>query len=178
MAASATGVSERAIRDWFDQQLITETGLRGQVLRQPDSSAGLDNGTIRQLVDGHLVRAEERRGATWFELASDRLISPIRTDNAAWRDTRLTILQRQAMLWMIQGRPYELLLTGELLAEAEQWAAAHQAELTADEREYLTVSQRMRRASLRRDRLVIISVVLVFLVIGLAVALALLLIGR
>jgi len=81
--ASATAVSERAIREWFDDQLITSQGIRGQVLQGEGQSQGLDNRAIRALIDAYLVRAEKRRGATWFELAHDRLIEPVRANNTA-----------------------------------------------------------------------------------------------
>ena len=35
--AGATGVPERAIRDWFERELVTSQGFRGQVLGGPDS---------------------------------------------------------------------------------------------------------------------------------------------
>ncbi len=82
--ASQTSVPERRIREWFDRRLITEQGTRGLVLHGPEQSEGLDNRAIWPLVDAHLVRAERRRGTTWFELAHDRLIAPVRADNAAW----------------------------------------------------------------------------------------------
>src|SRR5262249_21210792 len=63
----STGVPERAIREWFDQQLITEQGIRGQVLQEQHRSRGLENKAIQSLVDAHLVRSERRRGATWYE---------------------------------------------------------------------------------------------------------------
>ena len=70
---------EASIRDWIDARLITTSGLRGQVLLENEATLGLDEQTIRALVNTHLVRAEERRGFTWFELAHDRLIDPVRT---------------------------------------------------------------------------------------------------
>ena len=80
--AAATGIRERAICEWFDRHLITEQGIRGRVLQGIEQSQRLDNRAINPLVDTHLVRAERRRGATWFELAHDRLIEPVRTNNA------------------------------------------------------------------------------------------------
>ena len=104
------------------RQLITEAGIRGQVLkgceRSPDGNDGLDNAAIKRLEDAHLVRSEQRRGATWFELAHDRLIAPVRADNAAWFKAHLSTLQRRAALWEDQKRPDGLLLQGEPLAEA------------------------------------------------------------
>jgi hypothetical protein len=80
--AAATGVGERRIRDWVEGRLITAAGLRGQVLREPEATAGLPNRAVQSLVDAHLVRADERRGATWYELAHDRLVEPVQADNA------------------------------------------------------------------------------------------------
>ncbi|NTW98161.1 MAG: ATP-binding protein, partial [Oscillochloris sp.] len=82
--AAATGAGERAVRGWFARELITPQGVRGQVLQGAGASAGLANAAITQLVDAYLVRAEPRRGATWYELAHDRLIAPVRASNAAW----------------------------------------------------------------------------------------------
>ena len=57
--ARTSGTSERAIRDWFDQQLIiTAQGLRGLVLKTPGKSQGLDNNAIQALVDAYLVRKD------------------------------------------------------------------------------------------------------------------------
>ena len=86
--AAETGVPERAIREWFDRHLITAQGIRGQVLAGPEGSQGLDNRAIERLVNAYLVRREERRGATWFELAHDRLIGPLSRDNKAWYRSR------------------------------------------------------------------------------------------
>jgi WD40 repeat protein/tetratricopeptide (TPR) repeat protein len=148
--AGATGVHERAIREWFDRQLITEQGIRGQVLQGHEASQGLENRAVMPLVDAHLVRAEKRRGATWFELAHDRLIEPVRKDNAAWYQANLSALQRQAALWDEQHRSPGLLLRGEALAEAERWAATHQDELTPTERDFLAACREDRARRFRR----------------------------
>ena len=39
-ASRDTAVSERTIRGWFEHQLITESGIRSQVLMQPGKAAG------------------------------------------------------------------------------------------------------------------------------------------
>lgn len=139
--ARETGVSERAIRDWFEHQLITEGGIRSQVLMGHGQSEGLDNRAIRRLENAHLVRAEKRGGATWFELAHDRLIQPVRTDNTAWFQANLSLLQRQAALWEKDFHRPTLLLRGAALQEAEAWAGSHADELTAIEREFLQACQ-------------------------------------
>ena len=142
--AGRTGVRERTIREWFDRQLITEQGIRGQVLRGPEQSQGLENQAIAPLVDAHLVRAENRRGATWYELAHDRLIEPIRTNNLVWFQEHLSMLQRQAALWEEQHRPEGLLLYDQSLDEAEQWAVTHQQDMTPSEQGFLTACQKAR----------------------------------
>ncbi|MFQ5858152.1 MAG: FimV family protein, partial [Anaerolineae bacterium] len=146
----------------FDGQLITEQGIRGQVLQGPEASERLDNRAIWLMVNAHLVRAEKRRGATWFELAHDRLIEPVRMDNAAWREDHLSALQRQAAVWGSQGRPADLLLRGEALEEAERWADAHPDELTRSERDFLAECRNARtiRQS-RRNRTLAVSATII-----------------
>ncbi|NJN68247.1 MAG: hypothetical protein HC884_16805 [Chloroflexaceae bacterium] len=140
-AALKTGVGERAIRDWFEHQLITEQHLRGQIVQGTDQSSGLDNRAIEHLIGSHLVRAEKRRGVVWLELAHDRLIEPIRKSNAAWREANLSMLQRQSAMWNTHGRTNDLLLRDRVLREAEQWAETHRDELTSVEQEFLQESQ-------------------------------------
>ena len=150
--AETTGVRERTIREWVDRQLITPAGIRGQVLLGADASAGLDDRAIWPLVDAHLVRAERRRGATWFELAHDRLIGPVRADNAAWRAAHLSTMQQQAALWQEAGRPDGMLLRDAALLEAEQWSAEHADDLEEHERVYLAESQEARAVAERERR--------------------------
>lgn len=176
--ADRTSVRERTIREWFDRQLITEQGIRGQVLRGPDRSQGLENQAIEPLVDAHLVRAENRRGGTWYELTHDRLIKPVKESNAAWRKEHLSMLQHQAVLWDSQGRSNGLLLRNEALEEAEYWAADHQDELISIERDFLaacqearTIAERERRQARRIRWLGVISTIIgVIAVIASAVA--------
>lgn len=108
--AAASGTPEREIRSWCGRALISEQGLRGQVLQASEASAGLANAVIGRLIDAHLVRAEKRRGATWFELAHDRMIAPVRASNTRWTEAHLSPIQRQAELWDKAGRPESLLL--------------------------------------------------------------------
>jgi WD40 repeat protein len=150
--AQATGVAERTIRDWFERELITAQGIRGQVLYGSEQSRQLGERAIRQLIDAHIVRAEERRGATWFELAHDRLIEPVRKSNAAWREAHLSPLQRQAELWEQQDRSDGLLLRGTALSEAELWAKDHAIALTEVERDFLAACRKARAAEKRERR--------------------------
>ncbi|NJN16421.1 MAG: hypothetical protein HC822_09185 [Oscillochloris sp.] len=159
-AVAVNGVSERTVRTWFDRELITPQGVRGQVLQGQGTSAGLENTAIRALVDAYLVRAEPRRGATWFELAHDRLITPVRAGNSAWFAANLSTLQRQADLWDRQGRPNGLLLRGDTLQEAERWAAANSAMLTPVEQDFLELCRQAKRQAERIRNLAIGATIL------------------
>jgi WD40 repeat protein len=149
VVAAGTGVSERTIRDWFDRELITKQGIRGQVLQGSERCQGLET-VIEQLKDGHLVRAEARRGATWLELAHDRLIAPVQADNAAWREAHLSALQRQAALWEQQERKGAL-LSGDALDEAEAWARTHPQALGPVENDFLDEC-RLARTRVEREK--------------------------
>ncbi len=159
--------TERQIREWFGNELVTEQGIRGLVLQGVDESAGLDNEIIYKLGAAHLVRAEERRGVTWFELAHDRLVEPVRRSNERWRERNLSILQRQAALWEAEGRQPSLLLTGRTLRAAEQWAKTHDAQLTQTERQFLEASRVPRRR--RRTLWGLGAALALLLLLGLAV---------
>jgi hypothetical protein len=144
---------ERAIRDWFEHALITEHGTRGQVLLTPKESQGLDNETIERLVkEAHLVRAEARRGSTWYELAHDRLIGPVRASNTAWREKHLEDFQRRALAWGERGlHPEALLLRGESLESAETWVKTHK--LTDLEKDFLAASRKAREETEKKKEL-------------------------
>jgi WD40 repeat protein len=156
--ANRVDVKERVIRDWFEHQLITEGGIRGQVLMEPDESSGLANHAIHMLEDAHLIRGEKRLGATWFELAHDRLIQPVRANNATWFLENLSLLQRQASLWEQQNRSDTLFLRDEALVEAEKWATQYPDEVSKIDREFLEECLEIRareeeaRAAAERER--------------------------
>jgi WD40 repeat protein len=145
----ASGRGERAIREWCGERLITPSGIRDQVLMGAGESDGLANDLIEQLRAAHLVRAEKRGGATWYELAHDRLIAPVRSDNAAWRDEHLSPIQRRAALWVSQGRPRGLLLAAEELAAEEVRAVASEAEVTG---QFIVASSEAQETVAARER--------------------------
>jgi WD40 repeat protein len=170
-AAAAKGrTSERSIREWFEHQLITEQGIRSQVMKGVEASQGLDNDVIQTLEEAHLVRGEKRRGVIWFELAHDRLIEPVRRDNAEWFKANLSPLERQAALWGSQGKPRDLLLSGRALTAAERRLADHADEMAPVTREFLQASREARtRAQQGRVRTwAIAGLILMFIFAGLA----------
>jgi hypothetical protein len=101
------------------------------------------------------LRAERRRGITWLELAHDRLIDPIRRNNAAWRWKGVRCASRQAALWEREHRPRRLELGGEALAEAERWAAQHQDELTQTEQSFLETCVEARQRKTRHKQAIL-----------------------
>lgn len=166
LAAGDVADDERAIREWFQNELITADGLRNEVRHEEGRSGGLGNTTIRRLLDSYIVRAEPRGGSTWYELAHDRLIEPVRASNREWLDAHLNWLQKLVAVWVLQQRPAGRLLLGGELEEAERIAGQQKA-LTADEQEFLARSreaeaaaeqaraaaERERRLSVRNRRL-------------------------
>lgn len=74
-----TGLNQRRLRAWFDEYLIIPAQTQGLVFRGDQETAGLPNEVVDQLNNSYLIRAEIRRGATWYELAHDRLVEPVRT---------------------------------------------------------------------------------------------------
>ncbi len=151
LVAQSTGEGERWIRRWFERKLITESGIRGQVLMEPEVSGGLSNTAIRLLEDAHLVRRDTRRGTTWFELTHDRLLNPVQQNNTAWFNTHLSLLQRQAELWRDQGMRDDLLLRENALLEVEAWADTHATELSELEGDFLKKCRAVRQ--LEQERL-------------------------
>lgn len=139
--AAAMDLPERHLRDWVGSRLISPQGTRTPVMRGLDMSDGLANLAIDALESAHLVRSEERRGVKWYELAHDRLVAPVRDDNAAWEVRHLHAMQLQAALWQRRGEPADLLLTDETLPAAEAWAAEHREALTRAEVQYLERSR-------------------------------------
>jgi hypothetical protein len=153
--SSTTAVKERAIRYWFEHRLITEGGIRGQVLMGTGESDGLANHAIFMLENDHqLLKAPGRHSS----VAHDRLIQPVRTSNAAWFQENLSLLQRQATLWEQENRADTLFLREEALKDAEIWAAEHPDDLSQTDREFLAACLELRareeeaRAAAERER--------------------------
>ncbi|RPH63200.1 MAG: hypothetical protein EHM81_00600 [Chloroflexi bacterium] len=142
LAEKKVNVPEKEIRSWFENQLITPSGIRTQIMWEEKASGGLSNVAILYLEETHLIRGETRRGVKWYELAHDRLIEPIRANNKEWFEKNLSLLQRQVILWEAQNRPEHLLLRYDALKEAERWAKTH--ELTPSEEKFLTACQELR----------------------------------
>jgi WD40 repeat protein len=148
-AASAAGLSERTIRIWIDEKLITPDGMRDQVMNSPGSSEGLSNRALEVLAACHLVRADSRGDRRWWELAHDRLIEPVRDDNREWLEGHLQPWQKVARVWNDDRDRQELLLRGKRLADAERFKAEHPDEVSEAEKEFLIHSQLEQKRAFR-----------------------------
>ena len=85
-AAEKAGIDEEGLRRLCGEVLITETGTRGMVYRAQESTGGVPNAAIDVLENMHLIRAEWRAGARWYELTHDRFIDPILSSNKVFND--------------------------------------------------------------------------------------------
>lgn len=149
--ANKTNTRERTIREWIDRKLISQQGVRLQVLKSQDASDGLPNNVIEQLERTYLVRAE-KRGSTWFELAHDRLVDPVRKNNTEWFENHLNLFQRAADVWAQQGRSDGLLLFGPDYLQADKWARDNADILTNVEIEFLAACQKFHLQTEREKR--------------------------
>jgi WD40 repeat protein len=166
--ARRTGVSERSIRDWFDSQLIVEGRFRGQARDGPQDSIHDVQPALLLLEDAHLIRPEMHRGTTWYELAHDRLVTPVLEDNARWQE-HLPAFQRQADIWDDEDRREGLLFRGRELAEAETWAAEHGDELAPLDREFLDACHRAQARKRLYIRILVGAAAAVVILAGVAV---------
>ena len=139
-AVKETGVQEADIRNWFGKILITSMGTRSTVFRGEKSTGGIDNKTVDYLESRHIIHAEFRAGARWYELNHDRLVELILNSNRNWLET-LSPLQKQAALWNDQGRDETWLFSDQALKEVEKWAKENSGIITQTEKDFLAESK-------------------------------------
>ena len=85
-AAEKARIDEESLRTLCGEVLITTMGTRGMVYRAQESTGGVPNAAIDVLESMHLIRAEWRAGARWYELTHDRFIEPILSSNKVFND--------------------------------------------------------------------------------------------
>jgi WD40 repeat protein len=163
-------VRQRQLRDWVKAHLITTQGTRNLVAQGGPDTAGMPNAVVTVLVEKYFLRRVERAGWTWFELAHDRLIDPIRKSNEAWALIHVTPLQGLAAIWDGKGRPPDDLLLGDKeLAAAEAWVASHADEMNDLERDFLRACRlhsQARRKRAARYRLLGLGLLVVALLLA------------
>jgi YVTN family beta-propeller protein len=97
-AAKQTGIKQDAIRNWFDEKLITSSGTRGIVHRDAKSTGGIPNNVVEVLQGRYLIRPEWRSGSRWYELTHDRLIEPIVESNKEWKQWKQEKKNRKVII--------------------------------------------------------------------------------
>jgi type II secretory pathway pseudopilin PulG len=174
-----TAISERVVRSWFDEKLITPARTRGLVYRGDSETEGLPNEAIDILNNAYIIRASVRGGDIWYELAHDRLVEPVLEANQRWRENYHNPLDSATRAWLAAGRDQAKLLAGVQLEEAQAFADAHPAELLPEEQEFLAESGRQAefqaeqaRLAARRRRRTIIAGIAVIIVLAIAAVVA------
>ena len=146
------------LRRWFGEQLITPMQTRGLVMRGADETGGLPNAAVDVLADIHIIRAEARAGARWYELCHDRFVEPVLKSNAAWAAARETPLRLAARRWQETGEA-SLLYRDAALTESWAWLVANAEDVEAYEQEFLDASQQAEHERMRRRHLAIAGTV-------------------
>jgi WD40 repeat protein len=163
--AQEAGVTERFLRKWFGEKLITSAGTRGLVYRGEHDTAGLANEAVDILRDCYIIRADIRGGDTWYELAHDRLVDPVRNDNFRWKAANRNPITEA------HERDPGTLLTGLALAEAIRFAKRNPTALTKDEQAFLENSRKAEAQSRWRRQAVLIGAATTMLGLLIVVAL-------
>ncbi|MCD6160925.1 MAG: ATP-binding protein [candidate division Zixibacteria bacterium] len=104
------GIKEKDLRNWFSMQIITPAGTRGTVFRGETHTGKISNTAIDILEDQHIIRAEIRAGARWYELTHDRLIEPILESNKDWQQKYQNTLAQRRTIKGIVGLLFVLLI--------------------------------------------------------------------
>ena len=149
-------VRERALRDWFSNNLITEAKTRGLVYQGETATEGIPNPVVHSLESQFLIRGETRAGGRWYELVHDRFIDPILQTNQEWLKNHLRALYLDAETWDASGRDPQKLYEGKRLQDAQAEAKPHLDELSELERQFLNESELVNthKADQRRRRIV------------------------
>jgi hypothetical protein len=87
-------VTEKAMRDWIDGELVTADETRSMVRRQANETNGLRTSALDDLVKHGLLRTEPRGEDLWIELAHDQLVERVREFNRTWWAGRVYALLR------------------------------------------------------------------------------------
>lgn len=142
--------TERALRDWIQSQLIVEDRFRFQAYQGFLKQYEVTEDLVRLLAEAHLVRSEQRLGATWYELSHDRMVKPIVEANRRWRESHLKDWQLLAERWKNEGSVPDsvLLLKGQALKNA-----LAEFKITRDsqvDRNFLTACERAHQEQSKR----------------------------
>jgi hypothetical protein len=168
---------EASIRRWFDLALITRAGFRSQTTSLPDVPDA--EKLVGELLNRYILRFEDRK-ARWYELTHDRMVRPVREDNASWRRKNLGGWQASYWDWTLRNDD-AFLLRGDNLhlgrqAVSRMKPAAQDEELVRfiDESERRVREERRKRTLLNTvgtmglflSLSVLVNIVLLLLLLG------------
>ncbi|MCE1116753.1 MULTISPECIES: WD40 repeat domain-containing protein [Pseudomonas] len=91
------------LRDWIDRKLLTHSCLRAPAMIDPADKDCPTLSELATLESVHLIRRQSREDGEWYELAHDRLASPIRRSIETWRLKNLEVWQQLAHAWHLGG---------------------------------------------------------------------------
>jgi conflict system STAND superfamily ATPase len=100
-AAAEGSCDEPDVRDWIETALIVNR-VRAQALEGSELSHNVTAKAVDVLEQVYVVRREERRGSIWYELAHDRLVTPVLEDNARRREESTSELEKLVTRWIAE----------------------------------------------------------------------------
>jgi hypothetical protein len=100
----------------------------------------------------HLIRADVRAGAHWYEISHDRLVEPILRSNAEWEQTGQSPLHRSALRWQDSDKNSDLLYRVDTLKKGREFAEANRDSCEPIDFEFLEESQKAQAAVEREQR--------------------------
>jgi WD40 repeat protein len=142
--------TEFRLRSWFENSLIENHERRNRVRVVPDSKE-ITLAQLNFLKERYLIRDDQPSAPAAdrvIELAHDRLILPVIEQNKEW-------FRRYQQDWLESAADYakkpapSLLLTGQHLKDAEQWARKNQAKLQPFQKTFLNASRDQERRKSR-----------------------------
>jgi hypothetical protein len=83
--ARESGLGQLRLRRWFETALMTPAGTRGTAFRNEYETAGLPNAVADKFESLHVIRADWRAGATWYEITHDRFLRPTSESNQSFQ---------------------------------------------------------------------------------------------
>ncbi|MEZ4661350.1 MAG: hypothetical protein R2911_27690 [Caldilineaceae bacterium] len=140
--------TERQLRHWFSNHLITSALTRSTAYRNEETgqTAGLPNSVVDALAARFLLRTELRAGGAWTELIHDRFVLPIRRANNRWFSQHPNPVALARQQWLQAGAADDQLPDGFALRELENFAQRNTADITDDERTFLTQCRNQAKA--------------------------------
>jgi len=164
LSEASPGISERILRNWFDQVVITKEGKRNLVHQSALESGGMPNVVVKVLVDRFILRRETRGDRGWVELGHDRFIEPIRRANRQWFASERSPTALRAEVWVNAHKDPALLFAGAQLAEVAAQVEAHPEEFLPLEQEFIKTSRAVELKNAERRRRTVLTALTVSVV--------------